>query len=339
MVQAGASLLHFFATLLAILLPSLHFLRLNWSTTSRLRRGISCFLLLHSIFLAYSLIVLPPPNIFTALNVPLSMPADSIRSLLLKNSDESELPRAIEQLLRRMGSFETRTLYVRFGHDVVATCDFCHSYGDFAFFALSTSILSYIREIAIVGLVTIRGTCRERHRTLGISALICVAVMEGYFKTTRVIQVPNETDARVFMWHDNLLLLRGIVFLLLPLIIHLALKPSLLSHPTQTRAATTLQSLINKLHLLKYTRGAIARTPSLQAASQEWWSREHDEGEWVRNDKAMQDMAGKLGLGFNEAEEGKEEGKLRTSAKAAVKGLMGGFVPSDYWATSTNRVP
>ena len=39
----------------------------------------------------------------------------------------------------------------RFGHDVVATCEYCHSYGDFAFFALSTSILSYIREIAIVG--------------------------------------------------------------------------------------------------------------------------------------------------------------------------------------------
>ncbi|KAK0442109.1 hypothetical protein EV421DRAFT_594387 [Armillaria borealis] len=342
MVQAGASLLLFLVTLLAILLPSLHFLRLTWSSTPRLRRGISCFLLLHSIFLAYSLTVLPPPNIFTALNVPLSMPTDSIRSLLLKNSDGPELPRAIEQLLRRMGSFETRTLYVRFGHDVVATCEYCHSYGDFAFFALSTSILSYIREIAIVGLVTIRGTYRERHRTLGIGALICVAVMEGYFKTTRIIQIPNEPEASVFMWHDNLLLLRRILFLLLPLIIHLALKPSPPSNTTQTRAAMTLQGLISKLHLLKYTRGAIARTPSLQAASQEWWSREHDEGEWARNDKATQDMAGKLGLGFNEAEEGKEEGKLRTSAKAAVKGLMSGFVPSDYWAppsTSTNRVP
>ncbi|KAK0482419.1 hypothetical protein IW261DRAFT_1396550 [Armillaria novae-zelandiae] len=341
MVQAGTSLLLFLATLLAILLPSLHFLRLTWSTTPQLRRGISCFLLLHSIFLAYSLIVLPPPNIFTTLNVPLYMPADSIRSLLLKNSDDPELPRAIEQLLRRMGSFETRTLYVRFGHDVVATCDFCHSYGDFAFFALSTSILSYIREVAIVGLVTIRGTYRERHRTLGIGALICVAVMEGYCKTTRIIQIPNETDASVFMlqWHDNLLFLRKTLFLLLPLIIHLVLKPSPSSHPTQTRAAMTLQGLISKLHLLKYTRGAIARTPSLQSASQEWWSREHDEGEWVRNDKATQDMAGKLGLGFNEAEGSKEEGKLRTSAKAAVKGLMSGFVPSDYWATSTNRVP
>ncbi|KAG7447007.1 uncharacterized protein BT62DRAFT_97226 [Guyanagaster necrorhizus] len=343
MVQAGASLLLFFATLLAILLPSLHFLRLTWSSTPRLGRGISCFLLLHSIFLAYSIILLPPPNIFTALRVPLSMPADSIRSLLLKNSDERELPRAIEQLLGRMGSFETRTLYVRFGHDVVASCEYCHSYGDFALFALATSILSYICEIAIVGVVTIRGTHRERHRTLGVVALICAAVMEGYCKMTRSIQIPNDPDATsVFMWHDNLLLLRRIVFLLLPVIIHLALPPSPPSSPTQTRTATTLQGLVTKLHLLKYTRGAIARTPSLRAASQEWWSREHDEGEWVRNDRATQDMAEKLGLGFNEAEaeEDKEEGKLRTSAKAAVKGLMNGFVPSDYWAvpsTSTNR--
>lgn len=39
----------------------------------------------------------------------------------------------------------------RFGHNVLTTCSYCHSYGDFALYAFPGPLLEYVREIAFVG--------------------------------------------------------------------------------------------------------------------------------------------------------------------------------------------
>ncbi|KAK7439841.1 hypothetical protein VKT23_017413 [Stygiomarasmius scandens] len=365
MTQGGASLLIYLVTCVAIVFSYLFITpralqRHQNVVTSppNLRKILSSLLLLHTLFILYNIIVLPPPNLFTRLDLPLGTPTDSIRSLLLMNSDEPILPKHIEQLLTRLGSFEMRTLYVRFGHDVVASCEFCSNFNDFALYASPAPLLSYIREIALVGLITLQGTLHERHRALGVGVLIALLLAEGYFTATALIQIPqNDYSVRktfwaptgVFMWHDTLYLLRQIVFLILPLAIHFVLPPSrpfaVPGIPGAANAQTphaaammSLQALVPKLQLLRYTRGAVMRNPTLRNAASEWWNTERQEGEWIREDEIVQNTARQIGVGFDVGGESDatgttvagsssspnttKDGPLRANAKAATRSLM-----------------
>ncbi|KAF8911710.1 hypothetical protein CPB85DRAFT_1220714 [Mucidula mucida] len=257
---------------LLLALPLLYFLPRLSSSPTRI------FLCLHSVVLLHNLIIHPPPNVFTRLHLPLSTPTDVIRAILLKHSPEPNLPAHLEQLLAKMNSFDTRTLYVRFGHEAVATCEYCHSYTDFAFHSLPSAAMAYVREVAVVGLVTIRGSGREHLRVVGISALAAIAVLEVYFRSSAVIQI-KEGD-NVFMWSDRLAIFRALLFIVLPLAIDFLppRAPSAAPHP----AEQAMQSLITRLHALKYYRGAIMRTPSLNDAASAWWGRERQDGERIR---------------------------------------------------------
>ena len=83
------------------------------------------------------------------------------------------------------------------------------------------------------------------------------------------------------------------------------------------------------------------RVPALRARVGAWWAEERRVGSWILNDGndpsvktvSVRSVARGLGVGFDEAdEEGREEGKLRTSAKAAVGGLMAdGLKLSQHW--------
>ncbi|KAG6816346.1 hypothetical protein H0H87_006761 [Tephrocybe sp. NHM501043] len=240
------------------------------------------------------------------LQVPLNTPTDVIRALLLRYSDTPELDTELEELLRRLTSFEVRTLYPRFGHNVIATCSYCHSFEDFALYFLPRPIISYIREMAFVG------------------------------------------------WHDVILTIRHLIFILLPLAVHYA--PSILipfiSNPAPTSNVDTsallvqihqaMTHLLPSLHLLKYGQAAMMRVPELHTRASGWWKEEARVGAWIREDESEGSKAGArasvrgvaraLGTSFDEAGEGMEEGKLRTSAKVMTKVLMiDGLKPSTHW--------
>lgn len=133
------------ATALAAGLLWIYFLRRSRPTSSA---AISILLLLHSLLL---LRTDRPPNIFVTLRIPLHTPTDAIRALLLQHSPTPDLSPELDGLLRRLASFDARALYARFGHNVLATCTYCHSFDDFALYALPRPVLSYIREIAFIG--------------------------------------------------------------------------------------------------------------------------------------------------------------------------------------------
>lgn len=138
----------FVATSLAITLPWVYSLRrstLSWPTI------VSFLLLIHSLMGLHTILVRPPLNVFATLQIPLNTPTDAIRALLLRHSDAPELSEELERLLQRLASFDVRSLYPRFGHNVLTTCTYCQSFEDFALYALPRPILSYIREIAFVG--------------------------------------------------------------------------------------------------------------------------------------------------------------------------------------------
>ncbi|KAK7035463.1 hypothetical protein VNI00_011756 [Paramarasmius palmivorus] len=356
MTEAGASLVVFLVTSSITLLswflffPKLPFVNRSTTNPPILRKGISVLVLAHTLFILYRIIILPPPNIFTRLRLPLGIPADSIRSLLLQVSDDTELPRPIENVLKRLGSFEMRTLYIRFGHDALATCEYCSVYTDFALYALPGPLLAYLREATLVGFITVKGSRLEHHRTFGIGALVAAGAAECYWISSVAITIPRDTQIpNGIMWHDTLTLLRHLLFLFLPLIIHFFLGPSpipitqttLLAPPgtlppEQTPeippAIRTLQSMITKLQLLRLSRGAIQRQPELRTAAGEYWAAERDEGEWVRTDEAVQKTARDMKMGYDKGNG--EVGPLRENARAAVSNLFRGFVPSPFWSSS-----
>jgi hypothetical protein len=89
-----------------------------------------------------------------------------------------------------------------------------------------------------------------------------------------------------------------------------------------------------RLHLLKYTRGATLRVPTLRERAASWWDKERREGSWVRGDERVSRVAERLGLGFDETGVPEGHGNMRAAARIGVQTLMTGFVPSQYWNVS-----
>ncbi|TFK41443.1 hypothetical protein BDQ12DRAFT_677992 [Crucibulum laeve] len=353
----SVSLDTYLATALAISVSWLYFVMRTPSSPpkSRTQTTISVVLLLHTLYILHSLLLKSPPNLFNALKLPLNTPTDSIRAILLQFSDDGELPGHLESLLKRLGSLDMRGVYVRFGHNVLTGCEYCHNFDDFLLFSIPRPLLSYIREIAIVGLVTMSSNNRAHLRPVGVGALIISGLTETYYTlTSPVVIPPRGSDAPVFMLHDTFLLFRRLLFLLLPLSLQYLpsiIPPSLpipiltrILHPpptlTPAQKAETIQStlqtldhLVPALHIMKYTRAALMRLPQTRERAESWWTREKDEGEVIRHDEGVKRTARASGLGYDApGEDGAtEEGKLKTSAKMAIDALKGGVVPSEHW--------
>ncbi|KAJ7255399.1 hypothetical protein C8J57DRAFT_1518324 [Mycena rebaudengoi] len=65
-----------------------------------------------------------------------------------------------------------------------------------------------------------------------------------------------------------------------------------------------------------------------------WWDAEACEGAWVREGEGVEELARKLGTGYDEGVDGGDAGPLRTNVRTTVQGLKIAFTPSEYW-----RVP
>ncbi|KAJ7746444.1 hypothetical protein DFH07DRAFT_1062986 [Mycena maculata] len=336
-MAAGVSLVLFVATAAAVIAPWFYFgihkaPSRPWTSTRSL---LNVFLLLHSLYFLYKIIVLPPTNIYTRLKIPLNTPSDAIRAILIQQSDTGDLPKPLETLLKHLGSFDVKTYYVRFGHSVVAHCDYCLSFDEFGMFALPSALISYIWAAAVLGLVTINSSGRERYRTIAVAAVAGAFCLETYYISTVPIEIPKD-DTPVFMWHDTLFFLRRLLFLFLPPIVHMlppAASAAALANPTFTALRTAEQTAL-RLQLLRLARGAVMRAPDLRTRAVAWWTAEAREGAWVREDAAVRELAHKLGTGFDEGADGEVMGPLRTNARNSVAALKTGFAPSEYW-----RVP
>lgn len=78
---------------------------------------ITGILAVHTIYMIYTLSFKTPPNLFTRLHLPLSMPSTKIRAILLSRTgmrEEDTLPEHIEELLTKLNTFDLRIYFVRF---------------------------------------------------------------------------------------------------------------------------------------------------------------------------------------------------------------------------------
>lgn len=100
-----------------------------------------------------------------------------------------------------------RSLF-RFGQSVLQDCEYCHAYDEYALYSLPRPLLEYIRETAVVGLLTIGGSHKERWRTLAVCATVCAAMAEGYWVLTVQVQIPKNGMGVVMVRHRLTLLIR-----------------------------------------------------------------------------------------------------------------------------------
>jgi len=333
----SASVDAFLVAATAVLLPSFYYMRRDSQrppSEAPYRTYLSFLLVAHTIYILYVLLVLWPPNLFSRLHVALNAPPEVLRTALLRSANltsDSALPTPLVGLLTRLSSFDMRALYVRFGHTVVQECEHCNTFDEYALFVLPRALREYLREAVLVGLLTMTGSMHERWRIYAMGALVAAAVAEGYFILTSSIQIPKDGQG-AFMWHDNAWLLRQVLFLLLPVIVHL-LPPTRYPPPPSVgvaAASITIQQAIRRVHSLRFTRAAVMRDPTLRAAAAEWWDRQRVEGEWAREDESVRRMANKLGKGFDEGGEDEEEGKLRVAARQVANAIKADFVPAHH---------
>ncbi|KIY71370.1 hypothetical protein CYLTODRAFT_369495 [Cylindrobasidium torrendii FP15055 ss-10] len=269
-------------------------------------------LCIYAIFLLHNAAVHPPPNIFTRLHMPLSTPTDAIRAFLLSKTDLPDLPEHIEVLLKRLSSLEARLVFVRFGEDVLAHCDWCHSNTDFVMYALPKALWAYIREAAIVGWLTRKGTNLSAWRSTALCVLLGAAGAEAYVRATVVIEIKG--DSEVSMWNDNLELARIALFALLPLVVEFAL-PRIPTPPHP--ALAHLHGLREKIFAASHMRGAILRSPELRRKSLAYWEKQRQEGKWIRESDNVKFIARNVDLPYE-----RRDDRGRVNARNSAQGVL-----------------
>ncbi|KAH9477466.1 hypothetical protein JR316_0009681 [Psilocybe cubensis] len=277
-------------------------------TKTRTEQLVSTTILTHTLYMLYCLFVSPPQNVFTSLGVPMSAAPEELRVKLAERfGSEEHVPEYLRVLVKRLGLMDMRSLYIRFGHDVLTTCSYCQSFDDFALYAFPSSLLEYVREIAFVGLLTLPKTPTAHFRPVGLGVLLAALLIEAYWVlTVPVLITPRGSDTTTTMWHDTFILIRHTLFLLLPLITTLAphlelhrvpilnafipapetanLPPSRFQMQGQggpvlpdgitlnqisNMTLKTLGHLVPTLHLLKYSHAAIMRSQPSSADAED----------------------------------------------------------------------
>ena len=172
---------------------------------------------IHTLYMIYIVSFHTPPNLFTRLHIPLSMPSQRIRTALLARMDTNDadaLPEHIEELLTRLNTFDLRTSFVRlvrqpyviqldltrstrFGQEAIQECEWCATFTEYAAYTVVAIVLSYIKEAALLGMVTIRGTNRETWRSTILGVLMLACIVDVYWMLTVRITIDQQEPTMV----------------------------------------------------------------------------------------------------------------------------------------------
>ncbi|GJJ10621.1 hypothetical protein Clacol_004848 [Clathrus columnatus] len=166
----------------------------------------------------------PPINIFTYFDLPLSTPVSAIRATLLEYQAQeygyrSPLLPSTETLLTRLGSFESRVTYLKYGPAPLALCKHCVYQTDFAFFAVAPTVLSYLLALILTSLLTTSYVSKKANwRTPALFVFGAMFFSEAWWVFNTL---PPLRDERVKgLTHTHIFIFRNIILLLVPLIIH-----------------------------------------------------------------------------------------------------------------------
>jgi hypothetical protein len=79
-----------------------------------------------------------------------------------------------------------------------------------------------------------------------------------------------------------------------------------------------------KMRVLDYVHGAALRDPILRTNTREWWERQEQESQWVREDARMLDESERMGMGTSRGDGSGAvgDGSLMSDVKRLVQNLL-----------------
>lgn len=89
--------------------------------------------------------------------------------------------------------------------------------------------------------------------------------------------------------------------------------------------AAVLDKAVTKMRVLDYVHGAVLRDRTLRTNAQEWWARQEQESQWVREDERMLVESEQLGIGVSRGGDvsgAAGESSLVSDAKKQVQNLL-----------------
>ena len=130
--------------------------------------------------------------------------------------------------------------------------------------------------------------------------------------------------------HDNVYNLRKLLFMIILPIVHnlpTSSAPNTSSIYALQPAAAVLDKAVTKIRVLDYVHGAVLREPTLRRNTEEWWARQGQESQWVREDARMLAESERVGRGISRAEDGSGsgaagDGSLISDVKKLVQSLL-----------------
>ena len=186
--------------------PASHF-------SAPLPNTLKALLVIHSLYQAYR-VLLPPYDVFTSNHIPLLVPQDVLRSVVLgsvASSTDLEVSTdahpLVELLLQKLSRIEGRYLYSRYGHDTLLNCVWCSDSLDYLLYCLPRILGPYVLQAVLVGLMslTLVGGVDAGRRALAWRAwvgwaLVLGAVGEGTANYTWTIRAVQGQCTHVSHW-------------------------------------------------------------------------------------------------------------------------------------------
>jgi hypothetical protein len=89
--------------------------------------------------------------------------------------------------------------------------------------------------------------------------------------------------------------------------------------------AAVLDKAVTKIRVLDYVHGAVLRDPTLRTNTREWWARQRQESQWVRDDATMLAESEKVDKGISREEDVSGtgvDGSLMSDVKKLVQNLL-----------------
>ena len=120
-------------------------------------------------------------------------------------------------------------------------------------------------------------------------------------------------------------MLRKLLFMVILPIVHnlpTSSAPNTSSIYALQPAAAVLDKAVTKIRVLDYVHGAVLREPTLRRNTGEWWARQGQESQWVREDARMVVESERVGRGISRGEEVVGDGSLMSDVKKLVQNLL-----------------
>ncbi|KAH8888267.1 hypothetical protein GQ53DRAFT_261538 [Thozetella sp. PMI_491] len=254
------------------------------------RRALFLLAVTIAVFLALSLPVFSPENLFQITQSRLQIPVDVLFNRLSSLRPNGTLTATDSALRAKFVNLESRLLYLQFGPSVLAECPFCTSDDpkSYFYYALLDVVLPHVVNLAVLGLVTsplFAGRDGAVWRTTATMTAVSAAVVDVYYVNAYNYQSNSRAlrlgDVDFFYWRARVyraLTLAAIDAVLALLVWLTATNRAFVNPPTPAErvqaAVRAMGGVKGKISAVGVFKNTVIRDEELKARSLAYWSHE-----------------------------------------------------------------